>query len=581
MIDAVVRESPDGAEDNSDEPTADDLSELRGILLAPEQLKLNDLNERLNNPARYAEEMSRALPDAFALRASRDNKLTPALMPVVEEAIGISVKKNPKRLVDAIFPVMGPAIRKAIANAFSEMVRSLNQTLEYSVSLKGLKWRLEALRTGKTFAEVVLARTLLYRVEQVFLIHRETGLLLEHAEAGAARVQDVDVVSGMLTAIQDFVRDSFGAADTDHLDSMQVGDLTVWIERGPHAVLAVVIRGTAPMELRRLMLDALDSIHVEHPEALETFTGDASVFASTRPHLESCIQQQAEDVVRSKPSPLLWIFAAVIVAALGVWAFFSIRASSRWDDYLSRLRAEPGIVVVSAERRGGKYAIVGLRDPLAADPAGHLKTAGIDPGEVEFRFEPYQSTEFVARRAETLLQPPGDVSLSFDDGVLSAYGSAPHDWIVQARRLVIALPGVVRLGEDELVDTDLALRELETVKAQIQQRSIRFAIGSSELTSDQSEELGRVISDIRRLELLGRSRSLPVRVVIQGHADHSGSEEINQRLISERAGQVLAALSALGANRAIVVLADASKRVDYTRSVTFRVAIDGAAGANK
>jgi OOP family OmpA-OmpF porin len=136
MIDAVVRESPDGAEDNSDEPTADDLSELRGILLAPEQLKLNDLNERLNNPARYAEEMSRALPDAFALRASRDNKLTPALMPVVEEAIGISVKKNPKRLVDAIFPVMGPAIRKAIANAFSEMVRSLNQTLEYSVSLK-------------------------------------------------------------------------------------------------------------------------------------------------------------------------------------------------------------------------------------------------------------------------------------------------------------------------------------------------------------------------------------------------------------------------------------------------------------
>jgi hypothetical protein len=32
-------------------------------------------------------------------------------MPVVEEAIGISVKKNPQRLVDAIFPVMGPAIR--------------------------------------------------------------------------------------------------------------------------------------------------------------------------------------------------------------------------------------------------------------------------------------------------------------------------------------------------------------------------------------------------------------------------------------------------------------------------------------
>jgi OOP family OmpA-OmpF porin len=462
------------------------------------------------------------------------------------------------------------------------MVRSLNQTLEYSVSLKGLKWRLEALRTGKTFAEVVLARTLLYRVEQVFLIHKETGLLLQHVEAGSARIQDADLVSGMLTAIQDFVQDSFGAADTDALDSMQVGELTVWIERGPHAVLAAVIRGSAPAELRRLMQDALDSIHVENREALENFAGDASQFASSRAHLESCIQQQAEEVVRSKPSPLLWILAALIVVALGLWAFFSIRASGRWDDYLSRLKTEPGIVVVSAERRDGKYSIVGLRDPLAADPASHLDAAGIDPGDVDLRFEAYQSKDFVLKRAEMLLQPPAEIELGFEDGVLSAQGSASHDWIAQARRLVVALPGVVRLGEDSLVDTDLALRESETLKEQLARRSIRFALGSSELTPDQSEELGRVMSDIRRLELLAQSRSVPaVRIEVQGHADHSGSDEVNQRLIAERAQQVMSALISRGANPSILVPADARKRVDYTRSVTFKVMTVGSADIKK
>jgi outer membrane protein OmpA-like peptidoglycan-associated protein len=147
---------------------------------------------------------------------------------------------------------------------------------------------------------------------------------------------------------------------------------------------------------------------------------------------------------------------------------------------------------------------------------------------------------------------------------------------------VVALPGVVRLGEDSLVDTDLALRESETLKEQLARRSIRFALGSSELTPDKSEELGRVMSDIRRLELLAQSRSVPaVRIEVQGHADHSGSDEVNQRLIAERAQQVMSALISLGANPSILVPADARKRVDYTRSVTFKVMTVGSADIKK
>jgi OOP family OmpA-OmpF porin len=576
MIDAAVQEGPDEAEDNSSDSTTDELSELRGLLLAPEQIQLSDLQERLDNPARYAEDVSRILPDALALRSRRDDKLSNSLMPVVEEAIGISVTKNPQRLVDAIFPVMGPAIRRAIASAFSEMVQSLNQTLEYSVSLKGLRWRLEALRTGKTFAEVVLAHTLLYRVEQVFLIHRETGLLLQHVEAGTAAVQDFDLVSGMLTAIQDFVHDSFGAGRNDALDSMQVGELTVWIERGSHAVIAAVIRGIAPNDLRRLMQDALDSIYVEQHEALEHFTGDSALFEASRPHLESCLQMQTEEVVRRKPSGILLAAAAMIVVALGLWLFFSIRESQRWNDYLSRLRSEPGLVVVSAETRGGKHYITGLRDPMAVDPAALLAPSKIDPQDVAERWEPYLSShpDFVLTRMNRLLETPETASLSFENGALVARGAAPHEWIKAARTITQMTPGVNRFDDQRLVDIDLAQSEVGAVQQRIEKRAIQFAVGSAELAPDQTDELNGLLSDLQRLDLLAQSLGTTVHIEIWGHADQSGSQELNDRLIAARAAQVMSALLALGAKQTDLAIADpkaSSKLREYTRSATVKV----------
>ncbi len=109
-----------------------------------------------------------------------DPQMTRALAPTVEEALTASVRRNPRPLADALFPIFGPAIRKAIAASLSSMLESLNQTIEHSLSWRALQWRITALRTGKPFAEIVLLNTLVYRVEQVFLIDRESGLLLQH-----------------------------------------------------------------------------------------------------------------------------------------------------------------------------------------------------------------------------------------------------------------------------------------------------------------------------------------------------------------------------------------------------------------
>ena len=190
---------------------------------------------------------------------AHDPQLARALTPPLEEAITASVKRNPKPLADALFPVMGPAIRKAVSASLAGMVESLNRTLEQALSRRSIRWRLEAMRTGKSFAEVVLLKTLLYRVEQVFLIDRRSGLLLQHVQAGSGVVQDADMVSGMLTAIRDFVQDSFKVGEADSLEALKVGELSVWIEPGPHAIVAAVIRGSAPRDFRPTLQDAVET----------------------------------------------------------------------------------------------------------------------------------------------------------------------------------------------------------------------------------------------------------------------------------------------------------------------------------
>ena len=278
--------------DKNDNPSAenplhtdDSLNELRYLLLGPLQTQLNGLQKRMDSPELRAKDTSRILPEAISQRSSRDKKIEIALEPITEKAIRSSIKRDRKVLVDALFPVMGPAIRKAIASTIQGMIQSLNQILENSLSLQGLKWRLEAARTKKPFAEVVLLHTLVYQVEQVFLVHKNTGLVLQHVVASTVVSQDPDLVSGMLTAIKDFVQDSFGGEKEGALETLRVGERNVWIEDGPHAFLAAVIHGNPPMDLQAVLGDALEEIHFKQNHELATFEA-WSLYVSYHFHLQ-------------------------------------------------------------------------------------------------------------------------------------------------------------------------------------------------------------------------------------------------------------------------------------------------------
>jgi hypothetical protein len=422
---AVLPAGREASPPDPGDPAGDDLASLREIIIGPTEGKLRTLETRVNDRFAQARDISAVLPQALLQRAD-DPELARALSPPVERAITSSVRRDPKPLADALFPVIGPAIRKAVAASLASMVESLNRTLEHSVSWRALQWRTEAWRTGRSFGEIVLLNTLVYRVEQVFLIHRETGLLLQHVRGGPAQVEDAQIVSAMLTAIRDFVQDSFRVTEHDGLDAVKVGELSVWIEQGPSAVLAAVIRGTAPAELRQVLQRTLERIHLEFAGPLAGFDGDARNFDTARPLLEECLEARFKTPEKGRRRGAL-ILLALIAVALAVWAAFAYRDYRRWTTLVEALKREPGLVVISAERRGGKYVVSGLRDPFARDPASLVQQASIAPDEFEAKWEPYQAMlpPFVLQRARQVLQPPAGAELTFQDGTLTASGAAP------------------------------------------------------------------------------------------------------------------------------------------------------------
>jgi OOP family OmpA-OmpF porin len=351
----------------------------------------------------------------------------------------------------------------------------------------------------------------------------------------------------MLTAIQDFVRDSFDAESDDVLDTLQIGGLNVLVERSPRTILAAVVRGVPPTDLRYRLQETLEQFHHRHGDELKAFSGDSTPFERSLPLLNHCMLSRRRDEGASTAGLRWrrvagWTVAAITLAAVLVWSFVSWQEGREWARYVDRLQQEPGIVITSQARK----SIAGMRDQLSADPVIVLTEFDFESEEVESNWHTFVSTdpEITRRRVESLLEPPAHLSIHISNGHLAATGLGASVWLRQVRDQALALPGVLGVDEAE------GRTEIDQIAGGIENERFSYATGRMQILEEDQSRFSALVSRLDSLQTIGRQLGTPVRVEVRGHASPDGPALVNLQISQLRADEFRRLLvSALGARQ--------------------------------
>ena len=450
------------------------LHELQEILLSDDRKRLNAFREHVEDQELRTEELARLLPEAIRRESERSTRLTSSLRDPIETGLNLAIRKNPDNVVNILYPIMAPAIRRSITEALKEMFQNINRTLDQSFSWRGLSWRLESLKTGVPFHEIVLKHTLLFRVRQLCLIQQKSGLLIRNITEEESELLDPDAASAMLTAIDDFAGDSFKWQLTEnHLETVDLGEHSLWITHRGSVMLAGIIDGIAPPELRRHFADTLDEICRVAGEPLEQFDGDPEqIPAEVDTLLSSCLlseEKETESSRRASPALLVAITILLGMAALLIYHHNTQENLERerqegFQRLISELQLLPGISVIETERSETGFRVHAFQDPLAQDPTTIVSAFGFNDDDIDFHITPVFSLEpeLVLKRTLRYLDPPETVSLTVEDHRIRATGKASEEWITQARIMSRLLAEPYLYDDSHLRSYDEAL--LEAIK---------------------------------------------------------------------------------------------------------------------
>lgn len=135
------------------------------------------------------------------------------------------------------------------------------------------------------FVIIVLLAYLFYyqginTVEEIYLVYKD-GRLIFHKTKPGLQQKDEDIVTSMLTAIQEFVEETFSNGNGDDeevmaIKKMELGGKKILIERGKNVYIAIILKGIPGIKLERQMASAIKGIENEYEKPLQKWNGVSS-----------------------------------------------------------------------------------------------------------------------------------------------------------------------------------------------------------------------------------------------------------------------------------------------------------------
>ena len=360
------------------------LEELSGIVAATRTLhdelarRLSTLDQRAGTPEALRSSVAAVFDDVILeARETKQENVSRALAPMMVKTIKAEIRNNQAELVEALYPITGQLVKAYVSAAIKDLTSRMNRGLQSNAFML----RVRSIFSGYSIAELALAETQQLDVEELYLIRRGSGELLQRWPANTFRANSDIHMSGVMSAINDFAADAFQSEGGGQLRSFNLDDATVYLRASPVYLLAARCRGTAVPGVDSL-LDSEFLAAVARQHALESkepagSTGQtvhANLLADLKTRLESGIAERHEALSSAgmpfSPARAIGALAMLAIAAGIGWFTWMI-----WQEEATRSKARATIaevtemrgfpVILDVARGGGTLAISGVA-PTAA-----------------------------------------------------------------------------------------------------------------------------------------------------------------------------------------------------------------------
>ncbi|MGV2871709.1 OmpA family protein [Colwellia sp. E150_009] len=504
------------------------------------------------------------LTEALHDRQKKDGSVNKVLLPLIEDSVAHSVMHHSDKLVNSLYPLMGSLVRKSVTSFLADFMEKTNQLIDSSFTIKGLKWRIEAWQAGVNFSQYVASQTFSYRVEHVLLIHRETGLLLNFVDLGKASKGDADLISSMLTAINDFVGDSFLDNDNglkEQLQTVTTDNFNLLIKPGPSALIAAAVMGNPPHAISEQLQVTLEEIHRLYNDELNQFDGDNQSFANSEALLLDCLlseQKKTESSTEKKPW-FAWILVSIITVIICLKTF-QWWENERLTERLMMLDNQPGIIVNKIYVHNDKQVELDiLRDPNAIGVSEWLQKQDLTIESLALVERQYYSLspEILLVRAQQILAQYSQIQSNWQNEVLNLSGTID---LLQLEKLLNALATVgfsegnnlniqdIKLPSSNIMATDQKVTQqiFNELVARISIIQLDFSVKSDKITPTMTVTLQQLYQYLQQLEQLADELELNIGLLVIGCSDNSGNRVNNAQLSLQRAKNSRNVLRKLG-----------------------------------
>lgn len=405
-------------------------------------------------------------------------------------------------LFDDIYPIMGALIAKKMGEALRSLAHYIDSRLEAATSIRLWRYRIRSRVSGIPMGELILRDTLPFVVEELFIIEKKSGILMAHHSRKAEGEVDRDLVSGMLTAIQDFIKTSFGKKKDGEVNEISYGEARVLIRAEPYFYAAFVVTGNPDIEFNLEMDRFALELHRANRSLVRSFKGDMESLEPMRAPVKGFVERYSTlpSGDRADGSSFGSLRRAGAVAGIVVLCLAGLALYHAWND-----------------ARMEKSLSARLTDSLPA----HMFDVGLDVGRGTVTARGIASSEDVVRRLG------------------EALASAPGVKGVDNRVLVADIERISRFREEmgairERMDAVL----LAQTREELEKIVIRFPINVAEIGKEQDFLIKRIYEIIRHHP--------GVHVDVVAFADNTGSFQINRALAERRMAAVRSGLIARG-----------------------------------